>query len=68
MAAKKGLIELLIKAELVSPATARKNLSKKFSDTQLEKFLSQNTIKLSSGYKLSNETETASDFDNDVEA
>ena len=68
MAAKKGLIELLIKAELVSPATALKNLSKKFSDTQLEKFLSQNTIKLSSGYKLSNQTETASDFDNDVEA
>ena len=65
---KQKLAKYLYSTELVSPATARKNLSKKYSDTDIKKFFSTQTISVSSGYKLSNETDTSHDFDDNVEA
>lgn len=59
----KKLNKFFYETSLVSPATARKVLSKKFSDKELEKFLSLQTVSVSSGYKLKNNNDTVSDFD-----
>ena len=58
------LSKYLVESNIVSPATARKNLAKKFSDTELKKFLDLETISVSSGFKLTN---TASDFELETE-
>lgn len=51
--------------DLISPAEARKLLSKKLSDTRLEKFLSLYTVAVSSGYKLTNQDDNSLDFARD---
>lgn len=51
--------------ELISPAEARKLLSKKLSDKRLEKFLSLYTVTVSSGYKLTNQDDNSLDFARD---
>jgi CRISPR/Cas system-associated exonuclease Cas4 (RecB family) len=50
---KNNLNNVMYASELLSPAEARKVLSKKLSDKTLKKFLSTFTVAVSSGYKLS---------------
>ena len=57
------LESVLYARELLSPAEARKILSKKVSAKDLEKFLKRFTVAISSGYKLSNTNYTTLDTD-----
>lgn len=57
------LESVLYTRELLSPAEARKILSKKVSVKDLEKFLKRFTVAISSGYKLSNTNDTTLDTD-----
>jgi CRISPR/Cas system-associated exonuclease Cas4 (RecB family) len=58
-----GLSNVLYERAVLSPAEARKALSKKLSATALQKFLEKYTVAVSSGYKLSSTTHNISSSD-----